>query len=281
MKNINCIVCDSMESKVKFQKAAKDGASFQLVQCRTCGLEYISPQPSFSEVSKYYSSEYFLQRSERGYDNYFSNTVKNEIERVFKLNLKDLKFFEYENSLYNSKQSLDIGCAAGYFVNFLKNRNWNSHGIDISKECVEFAQTNGLSVIEGDYLNQSYKTKFNLITMWASIEHLHEPQKFIAKIYDDLTKDGILYISTCRVGFSFSKVFGKKWRFYNFPEHLFFFSIKTLKSLLKTYGFKIETIHTYGSGFGKGGSFLRRGADFMAKHFRLGDMMIISARKIK
>ncbi len=279
METVNCNVCLSNKKKILFNKASKDGEIFTLNKCMSCGLEYISPRPTLAEIGKYYSAEYFTNRTERGYDNYFSEKIKNEIERVIALNLKDLDFYNYEKSLQEEKKALDIGCAAGYFVNYLHQRNWKSNGIDVSKECVDFACSHGLHVSQGDYLQKIYNHQFDLITMWATIEHLHQPEKFLEKIHSELKNSGMLYISTCRTGFSFRQIFGKKWRYYNFPEHLYFFSHSTMKRLLHNGGFKLISFKTYGSGFGKGGTIIRKIADFTAKHFKLGDMMLLSAKK--
>jgi hypothetical protein len=90
----------------------------------------------------------------------------------------------------------------------------------------------------------------------------------------------MLFLSTCRVGgINFMKFFGKKWRFYNFPEHLFFFSYGTIKKQLEQNGLRLLDYITYGSGIGKGGTIVRRAADYLAKRFSIGDMMLISARK--
>jgi SAM-dependent methyltransferase len=250
------------------------------VKCSTCSLEFISPRPDTEEIKAYYAPDYFLKRTERGYNNYFSDAVKSEIERVFKMNLADLGFFEFEEKLQGNKRCLDIGCAAGYFVNFMKCRGWESAGIDVSAECVDFGKGLGLNMARGDYLEGKYEGKFNLITLWASIEHLHYPEKFIKKISDELDINGRLYISTCRSGFGFKTISGENWRYYNFPEHLFYFSISALRKLLEQNGFRILEYRTYGSGFGKPGSIIRKAADFSAKNFYLGDMMIISAGKV-
>jgi 2-polyprenyl-3-methyl-5-hydroxy-6-metoxy-1,4-benzoquinol methylase len=281
MKTINtCIVCGSKDNTPEFKKKSDQGDEFTLVKCNNCGLKFLSQVPDEKEIAKYYKKTYFTKRTERGYDNYFSGKIKNEIERVFKLNLADLDFFEFENRLNNKRHSLDIGCAAGYFVNFLKGRGWHSSGIDISESCVKFAKKSGLKVSKGDYLKIKYSKKFDLITLWATIEHLHRPDIVLQKAHSDLNDNGMLYISTCRAdGINFMKLFGKEWRFYNFPEHIYFFSHATLKKLLKNSGFQIVNYKTYGSNIGKSGSPVRRVADFLAKKLFMGDMMIVAAKK--
>ncbi len=279
MESIDCILCTGSLKPV-FTKDSRFGESFTLVRCGSCGLEFVSPRPESHEIGRYYEPEYFTRRTERGYDNYFSDKIRNEVERVFRMNLEDLGFFEFEKDLGGNKSSLDIGCAAGYFVAYMKERGWDSSGIDVSKECTDFAAGRGLAVKNGDYLKEEYNHGFNLITLWASIEHLHHPGRFLEKISSDLNDRGRLYISTCRTGgLNFKRLFGKNWRFYNFPEHLYFFSLGTMRKLLEKHGFRIIRTVTYGSGVGKSGSPVKTVADFLAKKLNLGDMMLVSAEK--
>jgi 2-polyprenyl-3-methyl-5-hydroxy-6-metoxy-1,4-benzoquinol methylase len=285
MPTINtCILCGQKDFSRQFSKPSAQGDEFTLVKCSKCGLQFLQDVPDEAGIAEYYQKEYFTKRTERGYDNYFSDKIKNEIERVFKLNLADLGFFEFEEKIKRSNGtnfSLDIGCAAGYFVNYMKERGWNAAGIDVSKDCVEFASGCALNVQQGDYLKTYFPEKFDLISLWATIEHLHRPDKIFVKAYNDLKSNGVLYISTCRVdGINFMKLFGRRWRYYNFPEHMYFFSYHTIKRLLKKSGFNIIKYKTYGSNISKGGTILRKAADLLAKKFYLGDMMIIAAEKV-
>jgi 2-polyprenyl-3-methyl-5-hydroxy-6-metoxy-1,4-benzoquinol methylase len=282
MKPINeCIICGSRSFSQQFSKPSATGDEFTLVKCDECGLKFLSQVPDEKEIIQYYKKQYFTQRTDRGYDDYFSGKIKNEIERVFKLNLADLDFFRFENTLGSKRYALDIGCAAGYFVNYLKEKGWHSQGIDVSKVCVDHARKMKLDVRQGDYIITDFHNKFNLITLWATIEHLHRPDLVLKKAYKDLKTDGRLYLSTCRIdGFNFMKIFGKKWRFFNFPEHIYFFSYRTLKRLLNNSGFEVIVYKTYGSNIGKSGFLIRKIFDFLAKKLYLGDMLIISAKKI-
>jgi SAM-dependent methyltransferase len=276
-----CIVCGSLVGTRRFSKKGKDDAEYQLVACARCGLEFLHPRPSEDELARYYQGSYFTQRTDRGYNDYYSPETRREIERVIALNLKGVGFEKFEKHFERKPRSLDIGCAAGYFVNYLASRGWDAQGIDISKPCVDFAKNKlSLNVLYGNYLETSYTEKFDCITLWASIEHLHHPERVLRKAFCDLHPGGMIIISTCRQGvFSFMKLKGSLWRFYNFPEHLFFFSLSNLKRLLRRHGFVRTNSFTYGSGFGKAGKFKRRAADFLARHFRLGDMMVVSAYK--
>ena len=279
MKSCSCIFCGETQNNYFFSKPSRCGENFNIYKCRNCGSESIQPVPSDEMLKDYYEKTYFTTRTDRGYDNYFSDQIKNEIERVFKMNLDDLGFFSGK-TLANGGTHLDIGCAAGYFTAYMKSLGWDANGIDVSRICTDFAHKKlKLDVVCGDYLKHNYKQKFNLITMWASIEHLPRPDLFLNKIMNDLTDNGKLYISTCRADSFFKNVARKRWRYYNVPEHIHYFTIKGIKSLLKRNGFETVKLFCYGSGFGKPGSFTRKSADFVAKNFSAGDMMVISAQK--
>ena len=107
MKKIEeCIVCKSGDFTPLFVKASSLGDEFTLVKCNDCGLEFLSDVPDEEEIKRYYKKEYFIKRTDRGYNNYFSKAIKNEIERIIKLNLKDLDFYTFEEKLPISKRSL-------------------------------------------------------------------------------------------------------------------------------------------------------------------------------
>src|SRR4030043_333564 len=111
MEQVNCIICGGHDKKPLFSKASRKGEEFTLVQCRDCGLEFVSPRPGPDDIGRDYGETYFTVRSDRGYNDYFSEATRREIERVMELNLRDLGFFKFEQSIRGEKRVLDIGCA--------------------------------------------------------------------------------------------------------------------------------------------------------------------------
>ncbi len=95
---------------------------------------------------------------------------------MFGLNLKDLDFQTWEKSLSTTKRCLDVGCAAGYFVDYMQSRGWECYGMDIAQAPVKFARDKlKLKVEQVEFLEWKpiNVDQFDLITLWASIEHLH------------------------------------------------------------------------------------------------------------
>ncbi|EMK05104.1 class I SAM-dependent methyltransferase [Leptospira kirschneri] len=285
MEIIPCNTCGSSEFKPLFSKSNHKNELFHIVQCIRCSLVQVSPQPSPIEVASYYSEEYFLKRSDRGYDNYFSEGIRDEISRVFGLNLKDLDFQTWEKSLSSAKRCLDVGCAAGYFVDYMQSRGWDSYGIDIAQAPVKFAQDKlKLKVEQVDFLEWKPTDPFDLITLWASIEHLHKPKETLEKIYTHLKPGGRVILSTCRWGI-LAKLQGPSWRYLNVPEHLYYYSLPGIVKLCRSLGFEKKKHVTYGSGLTakKNPSLLYKTLKYLAdptvKFLDQGDMMALCFAK--
>lgn len=283
MNLILCNNCDSLDFHPLFIKKSSKGKDFLVVQCNVCGLVQVNPQPDFLEVSQYYSDDYFTKRTDRGYDNYYSEKIKNEVSRVFRLNLDDLGFFEWEKSLPPNPKTMDIGCAAGYFVDYMKSRNWDAMGIEIASGPVKYGrEVVNVSIIQSDFLewDVNAETKFDLVTLWASIEHLHKPKETLIKIRKHLRPGGRLILSTCRWGV-LSENMGIDWRFLNVPEHLYYYSLEGIIDQCKKIGYKKVSHITYGSGLTakKDADFvyqwLKTTADSLVKYFDQGDMMAL------
>lgn len=286
MEFVPCNNCNQKEFRPVLEKASAKGDKFQVQKCKNCGLLQTNPRPTFSEILEYYSSEYFHKRTERGYDNYYSSEVRAQIERVLLLNLNDLKFFDYEKTL-SDKKVLDIGCAYGYFLNLLKGRGWDTLGIDIAGEPVQLARERlSLNVIQDNFLewDKKIQNKFHLITLWASLEHLHYPKETLQKIYKHLHPNGRIILSTCRYGI-LAKLQGANWRYMNVPEHLYFYTLKQLKEQLEKIGFQFVAQITYGSGLTtkKNASFFynisKKILDSLVKVLGQGDMMALHFKK--
>ena len=287
MKKIPCDTCGRDSFTHLFSKLSSRDELFTLVRCNHCSLVQVNPQPEYSEVLKYYSNEYFTRRSDRGYDNYYSDKLRSEIERVFQMNLKDLNFYSWEDSLGLNKSTIDIGCAAGYFVSFMKNRGWNARGIEIAEAPVEYGRSVlGLDIILDNFLSwdKDITESFDLITLWASIEHLHEPRKTLQKIYSHLKPGGRMILSTCRYGL-LAGLFGPGWRFLNVPEHLYYYSLEGIIDLCKDIGFTNVSHITYGSGMTSQKNpppffnFIKGIVDELVKITDQGDMMALHFEK--
>ncbi|WP_143464662.1 class I SAM-dependent methyltransferase [Leptonema illini] len=280
-----CGVCYGQDFRHCFQKKSENGTIFNIVICRSCQTMQTLPRPTAEQLAQCYQGSYFEQRTDRGYSDYRSEAVRMQIERVFAMNLKDLGFFEVESSLLRAGgRSLDVGCAAGYFVDFMQRRGWSASGVEISAPMAAHARSQGLDVVQADFLAGEVAASYDLVTLWASLEHFADPRLLLRRLADAVRPGGSLILSTCRRGL-LSWLTGPSWRYMNVPEHLFFFSRRGLVQLFGEYGFTAIKQITYGSGLTTrpGASWpyraAKRLADPLVKMTGQGDMMALHFRK--
>lgn len=298
LRLVPCNVCGSVDFTPLFDKESSLREVFQVVRCK-CGLVQVNPQPDIEAVRPYYEAHYFQKRTDRGYDNYFSEALREEIRRVYELNLNDLRFPQYEERLLSKQaavdelspqtkpRALDAGCAAGYFVEHLKERGWNAEGIEISEAAAAAGRKRGLRITVGDFLTSSemIPESYDLITFWASLEHMHDPARVLLRSNELLKPGGRMILSTCRYGL-LARLHGRNWRYMNVPEHLYFFSLPGLKNFARSLGFRVVKSITYGSGMTarKDATPLYNRAkkilDPLVKWTRQGDMMAFHLEKI-
>lgn len=284
---VPCNLCGTKDFSFIFSKESSKGDVYEIQECKRCGLVQVSPQPDLDEVRPYYEKDYFEKRTDRGYANYYSTALKEQIQNVYTLNLRDLGYFEIEQQLPKKKTAIDLGCAAGYFVEYLQDRGWKSEGIEISKAAAKFGiKTLGLNIHVGDFFSHKKlkRNSYDLVTLWASLEHMHDPKRVLSRCFEMLKPNGTLILSTLRYGW-LAKLQGIKWRYMNVPEHLYFFSLEDLQEFAEQAGFTWEKHISYGSGLTTRANasvfykWAKKCADPLVKKFDQGDMVAVRLSK--
>jgi len=259
-------------------KPALDCGEFGYVRCTACGLVQMNPQPLKDEIIARYSSIF-------GKD-YLSYELENEnaFLKLQQLALKDAGFFKLEKNLMLRAKDvpsvLDVGCATGALLAFLRGRGWRVTGVEISPGA-DYAQNERKIDVRNRPLEENNfpQGSFDVVLASHLIEHLNDPFSFLTETSRILKDDGYIFISTPNISGFQARLFGGAWRSAIF-DHLYLFSVRTLKAMLKETGFKVEKVSTWGGlAAGLAPKYLKKSMDFLAKRLGFGDVMIIKARK--
>ena len=134
---------------------------------------------------------------------------------------------------------LDVGCGSGSFLFQLKKRwpaDYRILGTDVSGGPLDYAESRGVTVLRENFLEQDFGArKFDAITFWAVIEHLHEPRQFIDKAWGLLNPNGWCFVLVPNMQSLAVRLLGKNYR-YILPQHVNYFTEATLKQLVTRRG---------------------------------------------
>lgn len=225
-----CLLCGNQGKGTKL---------FQLYraihQCDGCGLVYAEP----SEEAKYhqYTETYYQQGV---YADYLGD--RPAIHKNAKRNL------EYLESLVAGRKLLDVGCAAGFFLEAARARGWHVHGLEVSEYASEYARTQlNLQITTGSIVSPPGDfTTFDVVTLWDTIEHLDRPDLALTNIRRLLDPQGVFVFSTGDYDSLLRRLTGKRWRLFADPTHNFFFDERTLRDLLRRTGFEVVHVSRKG-----------------------------------
>jgi SAM-dependent methyltransferase len=250
---------------------------FSYVKCTACGLVQINPQPLAGDVKLRYGENF-------GRD-YLAYEIKNEAAflELQKLSLADAGFYTIEKDLLKREDLpyvIDIGCATGAMLAFLEERGWKATGVEISPSAEYARKERGLEIFSQNLEDCQFPAEsFDLALASHLLEHLNQPELFIDETMRILRPGAYLMLTTPNIGGFQAKLFGSRWRSAIF-DHLYLFSVRTLKAMLKKAGFIIEGVYTWGGlAAGTAPMPIKRIADKTAKLMGLGDVMLIKARK--
>lgn len=224
-----CVACDGKEFTSYCPK---------LVQCTNCGLVSAEEIPTWKEVQDLYQKDYFFGME---YSDYEADRAA--LEHNFAKRIKRLT-----NMVKPDANVVEIGCAYGYFLNLIKDKVANHVGFDVTDDGINYATKKlGLNAYNKDFLEHKFKdNSVDSVFMWDVIEHLAEPEPYIAKIAKILKPGGSIAFTTGDISALVPRFRKGKWRMIHPPTHVYYWSPKTVGLLLKKYGIEIKSVRYEG-----------------------------------
>lgn len=293
-----CPACGARAHRVIFHKEQVPYA-----ECDLCKTVFVNPLPPDDLLGKLYNEEWA---------DYFASPEK--IAR----DLNPKRLWRELAALPKSRRRgrvLDVGCQAGSFLATAKILGFDEvRGIDIAEQAVAHAnKTFGEgTAICGSFLDQPFEANsFDVVTLWATLEHVPWPDRFLREAFRVLKPGGLVALSVPSWNGLSMKYLGPRCHMVGL-EHLNYYTRKGMRRTLNSLGFEVETLVTRGFNpiafrldmkgrhlleqwsdsqlldEGKRNAELRKNAlisvaekvvDRVVRTFGVGDMLIVGARK--
>jgi SAM-dependent methyltransferase len=212
----------------RFNKNGSD-----IYQCTSCGLGRAEVE-NF-DPDRYYTADYFEGVRSDGYADYLGT------ERV--LRQEFAKTVEYVRRFRSSGRLLELGCAYGFFLEEAQE-HFITMGVELAASAAEHCRRKGLKVVHGS-IERSILDQVghqDVIVMLDVIEHLPDPLAALQLCADHLDPGGIIVITTGDFGSLAAKITGKAWRLMTPPQHLWYFTVKSMSKLAARTGLLVERV---------------------------------------
>lgn len=246
-EHVNCYVCGSNKSE-KFlvgedDLGGKEG-EFQYVKCDNCDLVYQNPRLPITEIGEFYDSEYIAHRKKKDWGvltPLYEHAMSKHDREKDKLVSKYIKVDE-------TTKILDVGCAVGTFLLFMKKKyNCQISGVDF-KEDLSFPGFDQIDFHQGLFYEQNLpKQSFDVITMWHFFEHDYDPNKTLEYAKTLLKPGGVLIIEVPRLDSLSFKMYKSKWPGVQAPQHTALFDKKSFVEILKKHDYSVDEYLPYGA----------------------------------
>jgi SAM-dependent methyltransferase len=205
--------------------------TYSLEQCSVCFAVWLQSPPKPEEMLVHYSEDYHQGIVAAGET---SGSRRWKRHRTVILNYKQ------------GGAILDLGCSSGAFLGTLGSGSWNLYGIEMEASTASKARTDtGAEVYVGDVLAAPFPPgSFDVITCFDVLEHVYGPREILARVLELLKPGGVFFITLPNIRSWEARIFGTYWYGLELPRHLFHFSPRSLRGLMRSVGLEEVRVGT-------------------------------------
>jgi SAM-dependent methyltransferase len=244
-----CPICDAPS------RPAYWAAEYKMYRCTSCGTAFVHPAPGPDVLRAFYDR--FHQSDSAGgcYDQFEARMQSDFPAKV--------RLVRQAMSAGAAGRVLDVGCGKGFFVKACADAGLDAGGIDLSESGVHYArQTLGVRATCGDLHDLAGTLgEYDIVTFWATIEHLPDPVGTLRDIARVLRPGGTLLCDTGIGDDWLDRLLPGVVQWYDPPQHLFVFSARGITRAMDRAGLTVRAIDR---------SFERSGARRFARRMRNG-----------
>ena len=229
MEKIRCIICNSYNDSPFItldDNKLSITHTFELVECNECKLIYLNPRFNNEQIKSFYGNDYIPHKKTFLT---FKDQLYNICQKItFKWKKKIIsKYKKFPGYL------LDVGSGNNKFADYMTFNKWKTTTYDTF-----IYDSNNITKL--DDISNNF---FDIVTLWHSLEHIHDVELLFNNIIRILKKDGFILIACPNINAIERKIIKNKWIAYDVPRHLYHFSSKSLKKLLEKYNIEIIDIY--------------------------------------
>ncbi|MEY7998794.1 class I SAM-dependent methyltransferase [Clostridium sp. Mt-5] len=210
---------------------------YKVIYNKKFGYRKLNPIPSRDELNNFYVKDYYKA----------TQNINNKVDDEDTIWLQKTEYkdaYDIFNEYLLEGKLLDIGCGMGKFLSYMKEKGYDTFGIEPSLIACKKSKNIGLKIENCSiYDFESNDRKFDIINLTNVLEHLIDPLKAIEICKKMLNKKGIIRIKVPndfnKLQLELCKNFNKGKYWVAIPDHINYFNLESLTNILEFYGFRI------------------------------------------
>ena len=212
------------------------GQTFSVWHCGDCTFRFTQDIPDIQHIGAYYQSANYASHSD---------TKEGLVNRVYHMvrnyTLQGKRKLVQQTTGLQQGALLDVGAGTGYFANTMQQAGWQVTGLEPDHSARMVAQGKyNLTLQEPGVLYHLEDNRFDAITMWHVLEHVHDLDGYLRKFHKILKPGGKLIIAVPNYTSHDAQVYKAYWAAYDVPRHLYHFSPQSINVLAAAKGFSVK-----------------------------------------
>lgn len=209
---------------------------FDLYRCRDCDGGMTCPPLTPEETPGVYPQDYWLEAPA---------TARERVESALRTALILDRVVHVQREAARQRRSrcarvLDIGCSDAVLLAVLRARGHACLGLDVSAIAVRQARRRGVDAQVGGIESLPAESRFDIITLFHTLEHVAEPVALLRQVRSRLAPGGALIVEVPDWTCAEALWFGEAWEGLDIPRHQTHFGARALAMALRRAGFRIE-----------------------------------------
>ena len=244
-----CPICSSPVKK--WAAKATQLGKFQIVRCVHCGFAFVNPRPSYQWYEQYYGEVGHGHEGGASFRSSCAGVCAGVLERERSApnSTTDAKrMISTVSALGNYRgcrrvlRLLDVGCGYGFFSREAAENGFLVTSLEPAslerKVAARIIGVQPMALPFEDY--DSPRDSFEAIVMSQVLEHVWDPNMWLAKARLLLVPGGVIAIALPNFGSIFRIVLGQHEPYITPPAHLNYFNLQSLGALLRKHGFGVR-----------------------------------------
>jgi SAM-dependent methyltransferase len=140
---------------------------------------------------------------------------------------------------------LDVGCGSGEWLDIFRESKCHTFGTEYNEKQKRTALGKGHKILDGGLLPvPEDNLKFDLVIFTEVIEHIQNPIETLSHLNSLLSENGLIYITTPNFSAIERHILKDNWGIICYPEHLTYYTPRTLNLALRKTNFSKIRIYT-------------------------------------